>query len=326
MKVLITGAAGFMGRHFAMFHAERGDTVHCLDDLSSQWAKWPMHERINSVKGDAGLFFDGWSEAIRVDYDLVYHFAAPVGGREKIEGDPMFNAGSLRLDASLFRWAAKFGKRTTVVYPSSSAVYDISDQAKHTQQALTEDDFHPSPASDRWWPVPDEIYGLTKLVGEVLAWRAQKYDVDTLCIRPFSGYGEDQSPEYPVPSICRRVAEKQDPLIVWGSGQQARDFIYIDDVVGATVARLEAGIDGYQRMNIGTGEFHTFNRVAQMAAAGNYDSPPSIENLSDKPEGVHMRFCDPTEMLKYYKPVVPLEDGLGRVVRAHAIVAEGIFQ
>ena len=312
MKILITGAAGFLGRAFATFHVERGDVVHGIDDLSSPYARWGPSKNVN---GDAGQFFDGWSADIRNDYDVVYHFAAPVGGREKIEGDPLFNADSLRLDASLFRWASKFAKDATIVYPSSSAVYGVVLQDRDAVP-LSEDMFVPG---EDTWAAPDEVYGLTKMVGEVLAHKAAQYGVDTLCIRPFSGFGEDQSLEYPVPSIARRAARQENPLVVWGSGQQARDFIHVDDLVRATVARVEAGVHGYNAMNIGTGEFHSFNQIATMCAATVPDYMPSIENLEDKPQGVDRRYCDPTLMLKYYTPKIPLHEGLQRVVEAQAV-------
>jgi UDP-glucose 4-epimerase len=315
MKTLITGAAGFLGRHFALRYAERGHAVHGLDDMSSPYAKWPEHENINNVQGDAGRFFASWNPGIVMDYDLVLHFAAPVGGREKIEGDPLFNADSLRLDAALFRWASTYGKSAQLVYPSSSAVYPAWMQNSDTETPLREDDFN---AGDTQWGAPDEMYGFTKMAGEVLAHKAAKYGVDTLCIRPFSGYGEDQSLEYPVPSIAQRIAKGQNPIIVWGSGQQARDFIHVDDVVGATMARIEYGVEGYQPMNIGTGVPMTFNRLARQAALfGSYDTQPEVENLEDKPQGVSKRFCDPLEMLKYYTPKVSLSTGMKRMVEAY---------
>jgi len=311
MKVLITGAAGFLGRNFVRYHVERGDMVHGIDDMSSPYAEW-VKGWPHNVVGDAGRFFDEWDEGIVNDYDVVYHFAAPVGGREKIEGDPLFNAGSLRLDAALFRWASTHGKRSTIVYPSSSAVYGWKLQGSGESEPLSEWMFDPDMQD---WPAPDEMYGLTKMVGEVMARKAWDYGVNTLCIRPFSGYGEDQSLEYPVPSIARRAARGENPLVVWGSGLQTRDFIHVSDVVGATVARLDAGVHGYEAMNIGTGEPHNFNQIATMCArAAGYE--PSIENLEDRPQGVDRRYCDPSRMLGFYTPRVTLQEGLRRVVEA----------
>ena len=305
MRVLVTGGAGFLGRHFAMHHATAGDKVLVVDDFSSPYADWPEHANIDTAMTDAAQI-----ATLPTVPDLVYHFAAPVGGREKIEGDPLFNADSLRLDAALFRWAVKH-PQATIVYPSSSAVYGAWRQSHLIESGpLSEDLFHPTYAK---WDAPDEMYGFTKMTGEVLAHKAAQYGVNTLCIRPFSGYGEDQSLEYPVPSIIARVKARENPIVVWGNGEQARDFIHVDDVVAATVARLDAGIEGYQSMNIGWGIPTSFNTLAMLAAdlSGHY---ARITHLLDKPVGVGTRYCDPHEMLQYYSPRIDLTEGIKRML------------
>jgi nucleoside-diphosphate-sugar epimerase len=240
-------------------------------------------------------------------YDIAYHFAAPVGGRVKIEGDPLFNADSLRLDSLFFRWAVKRVK--LAVYPSSSAVYGVELQERGSGP-LFEEQFHP--ANLKWY-APDEMYGFTKLAGEVLAWKSAAYGLNALCIRPFSGYGEGQSLEYPVPSICQRALERQDPLTIWGSGSQTRDFVHVDDVVGATLARIEAGISGYQPMNIGSGHPITFMTIASIAS-DIVGYTPEIVVDTTKPEGVKSRYAKTTRMRLFYKPTVTLKDGLARVL------------
>ena len=82
-----------------------------------------------------------------------------------------------------------------VVYPSSSAVYGVNFQ---TNDATFMHEGLFNAASPSWF-APDEMYGFTKLVGEFLAWKAAPYGLSTLCLRHFSGYGEEQSLEYPVP-------------------------------------------------------------------------------------------------------------------------------
>lgn len=304
MRVLVTGAAGFLGRHFVKHHVAIGDEVLGVDNLSNQHSYWPKALPADQcVEDDAGT----WFETAKSQYDLAYHFAAPVGGREKIELDPLFNADSLRLDSQFFRWA--IGNVAVAVYPSSSAVYGVTYQ-NDRPSSLLEEMFSPASVI---WPAPDEVYGLTKMVGEVLAYKAAKYGLSTLCIRPFSGYGEDQSLEYPVPSICRRAHFHENPLLVWGSGKQKRDFVHVDDLVGATSARLARGIDGYQALNIGSGKATDFITVAKMAAEIQGYDPRIVTDIS-KPVGVAARWADVTRMNEYYKPTITLKTGLARVL------------
>lgn len=301
----MTGAAGFLGRRFVTYHIERGDTVVGVDNESAAGHKWPPGIYVKR-RVDAG----DWLLSTDQTFDLAYHFAAPVGGRVKIEDDPLFNADSLRLDSLFFRWAV--GKVGTAIYPSSSAVYGIGLQRSGESVALREDMFSPRELS---WPKPDEMYGFTKMAGEILAYHAAAYGLRTLVLRPFSGYGEDQSLDYPVPAICERVRKREDPLVVWGSGLQSRDFIHVDDIVGATAALLAQDHKGYRAVNLGSGTATTFIQVAAAAAliAG---YTPQIETDESKPVGVAERYADAAAMHEVYKPTVSLAAGLRRIIEA----------
>lgn len=307
-SVLVTGAAGFLGRAFVRHLVAAGDEVFGVDDFSSPHAFWPDELRADCrARSDAGDWLASAAES-EGRFDLAYHFAAPVGGRVKIEGDPLFNADSLRLDSLFFRWAV-VQKVPVVVYPSSSAVYGVSFQTEEAT-LLHERLFN---AANPNWFAPDEMYGFTKLVGEFLAWKAAPYGLNTLCLRPFSGYGEEQSLEYPVPSIALRAAKQEDPLVIWGSGDQTRDFIHVSDVVGATIARLDAGVEGYVSMNIGSGVATSFRAVAGILA-DLADYAPVITSDESKPQGVLNRWGDNQLMLRYYQPKVDLREGLRRVL------------
>lgn len=304
MKVLVTGASGFLGRYFLEYLILQGE--HDIWSVD----KVPHPDGIPIVVEDMVSFLDDFDE----DVDLVIHMAGPVGGRVVIEQDPMFNADALRLDSALFRWAAKHA--TKVVYPSSSAVYPVDDQAYGMAVPQTEGSFHPDHGQ---WSRPDEMYGFTKLAGEVLAWTATRYGVSTLVIRPFSGYGPGQSFDYPVPSIVRRAVMRENPIAIWGPPTTQRDFIYVTDIVKMTMALVQQDWTGYRTVNLGNGQPIDFATVARVAAQiVGYE--PEIEHDLNKPKGVDQRWADTERMQRmliragYEEEPVGLRWGLTQVV------------
>lgn len=301
MKYLVTGSSGFLGRHFVEALTREEDADVWMIDLVQR----------PGVPHDVGDVVDYLAE-LGDNVDVVYHFAAPVGGRRKIEGDPFYNADSLRIDEAVFRWARDHAD--TILFPSSSAVYPARLQGHLAGRVtLLEDDF--DPAKDLWG-APDEMYGFTKLVGEVLAWKSAAFGLNALCIRPFSGYGPGQSFDYPVPSIARRALNREYPLQVWGEGTQSRDFVHVSDLVAATQARLKAGVKGYQAMNIATGIATSFIEVAETCASiVGYTpriQPTGVSSLT--PQGVYHRVGDTFLMNQYHTPQVSLRDGLESVI------------
>ena len=138
--------------------------------------------------------------------------------------------------------------------------------------------------------MPDMTYGWSKLTGELLSRHAADYGVHVAVFRPFSGYGEDQDVSYPFTSIIGRVVRKETPLVVWGSGDQERDFIHIDDVVEAVHALLPTMTPG-EAVNLGTGEATSFRQLAELACLeGGHDGPVIAD--TSKPEGVFRRVGD----------------------------------
>ena len=230
-RSLVTGGAGFVGRHVCNALAKRGYTIDCVDDLTSESAlqpsAWPEHLRVNSTlqffNEDARDFF---SKNVASTYDLVVHLAAVVGGRVMIEQAPLAVAVDLSIDAEMFNWVSR-AKPGKLVFFSSSAAYPIRFQTKeHAEMKLYEDLLN----FKNDIGVPDMSYGMAKCVGEFLALMAHdKYNIDVTCFRPFSGYGEDQHTSYPFPAILARAKKHDNPIEVWSNA--VRDFIYIDDCV-----------------------------------------------------------------------------------------------
>jgi GDP-L-fucose synthase len=148
-------------------------------------------------------------------------------------------------------------------------------------------------------------------VGESLAWKSADYGLDVLCIRPFSGYGPGQDFDYPVPSIVRRILQKEDPITIWGD--TTRDFVYVTDIVKATFARLRAGVSGYEPMNICSGNGLSFRDLAHIVS-GITGHKADVVSDGSKPVGVQRRIGDPTYMRRFHSPEVAIGEGLKRVI------------
>ena len=343
MTALVTGGCGFVGRHVVARLVRGGYDVWVIDDLSTgqdpeQWLPalglkpdgsfWssqgpgeirrfvgPLGETVTCLLADVRevLRADTTMDAQLPHFADVIHLAAVVGGRLKIDGDPLSVATDLAIDAGFFAWAIR-ARPGRILYASSSAAYPVRLQEAQGNVALREEyiDFAHGQLG-----MPDMTYGWSKLTGEYLSRiAAQKYGLHVACIRPFSGYGEDQDESYPVPAIAARAARHEDPLTVWGSGLQGRDFVHIEDCVSAMFRILDAVSDG-SGVNIGSGKLTTFLEVARL-----FDDlagyQPRIVPLEDKPVGVQARYADITRMtsLLNWSPEISIEAGFGRVLAA----------
>lgn len=285
LKVLITGSAGFVGRHLRT--DLRDHDVYPVDLVDQL---------------DAAHFFN-----TRVEhFDLVLHCAAFVNGRAGIDGSPAYlHAYNTALDAAMFAWALR-NAPGRVVYFSSSAAYPVWDQYGDECEPLYEDLIDITEPN-----VPETSYGMSKLHGEQMAADVREAGVPVTVVRPFSGYGADQSLHYPFPSLVRRALDREDPFEIWGSGQQVRDWLHIDDLVGATLAAAAADIDG--PVNLCTGRGTSFDELADMVTKmAGYS--PEIRHREDKAGGVDYRVGDPTLMRKFYEPQVSLEEGIARAL------------
>ena len=339
---LISGGCGFVGRNMVKrLYKTTQDRIIFIDDLSvgrdpETWLEVPLNavegnkktfgedQRLIFIKADFqevvrtmtknpswlketyGVEVDQWSDD--------FHFAAIVGGRAMIDGDPMKVATDLAIDAEFFYWLTK-AKPERVLYPSSSAAYPVSKQTESNTTQLRESDIDFANMGQ-----PDMTYGWTKLTGEFLAKIAHShYGIHITCIRPFSGYGEDQDYSYPVPALAKRAVHRESPFEVWGTGHQGRDFVHIEDVLDCTLQAMDHFGDG-TAINIGMGRLTSFREmIGIFCKIAGYET--EIKCLLDKPVGVHNRYCsmDFVEEKMGWKAKISLEEGLKRVYNAVAL-------
>ena len=321
-KMLVTGGAGFVGRHLVRRLLQSGDEVHVVDSLAALTggidpAKgWPLfdpreYRGFHFYREDCRSWFARRKDT---DFDCAFHLAAMVGGRVMIEQNPLAVAEDLAIDAEYWRWAVQARPAKTGCF-SSSAAYPIEFQRKEHYLLLTEDLIR----FDGFFGMPDLSYGWAKLTCEYLARLAyQKHSLRSIVFRPFSGYGEDQDDAYPFPSICKRALTHcgEHVLPVWGTGEQMRDFIHIEDCITGILSMLEE-IDDATAVNLSTGVLTSFREFALLAAEilGYH---PRVIGMSDKPSGVFARGGDTRKQKELgFAPLISLRDGIESAMRVY---------
>lgn len=285
---LITGSSGFIGSHFARYLRKEGWAVTGIDI-----AEDPAQDARN------------WFRYRKDTFDLVIHAAAVVGGRAVIEGDPLAQAVNLELDAGLFRWARRT-RPGRVVYFSSSAAYPVRLQDALKRHELAETDIDLDDIR-----TPDALYGHVKLTGEYLARIARTAGVAVSVVRPFSGYGPDQDPSYPFPAFCDRALRREDPFLVWGTGDQVRDWVHVDDIIGLVMEMYALDCNG--PLNIGWGAPVSMRQLAAMTCKiAGYE--PEFEFAASAPSGVPWRVASRVRSWQYRRPRVHLEQGIAEAL------------
>ena len=313
-NVLITGGAGFVGRHMCKRFSEMNYQVFCVDNLVSESAKelenWPEHlkctKNFTFINKDCRDYFK--NEGKDKKFNLVIHLAAVVGGRAVIENSPIAVAEDLSIDAEMFNWAVK-AKPDKLVFFSSSAAYPIKYQKDDSNKKHLSEDMITFESDIG---MADLTYGWAKLTGEYLARLAHKnYGLDVVCYRPMSGYGEDQDEVYPFNGILKRVLRKENPIEIWSNS--CRDFVYIEDCIDCMLNTMDKVNDG-SGINIGTGKETYFKDLVKlMCKITNHDA--EIKVLDDKPKGVYFRVADTNKMNKLgYNFNTKLEKGVKKSI------------
>lgn len=287
MRALVTGGSGFVGRHMIKALDKRG---------------WDIVNVDVRIGEDALDFF----RQLYFQFDLVVHCAYRVGGRVGIDGKNNNFAHNLQLDAAMFEWAYNT-EQSAVMYFSSCAVYPAWLQY---QERLPISEYHLDWES--YWgdpSMPFDNYGWAKQTGERLAKHYSDMGLRVHVLRPFSGYGEDQSLDYPFRAILRRAALGD--LTVWGPQGQTRDWIHIDDVVEGALTVYEH--DERRPVNLCTGVGTEMGDLMLMAQKEVHDYlDPVVTYDASKPTGAPYRVGDPTRMNEHYTAKISIEEGVKR--------------
>jgi UDP-glucose 4-epimerase len=301
MKALVTGAAGFIGSHLVSALLDRGADVRGIDCFTDYYARGIKEANLDVNRRRPGFRFlegrvqDADLPALLEGVTHVFHLAAQAGVRKswgsdfRIYTDHNIDASQQLLEACVGRPLHR------VVYASSSSLYGDNAAIPMREDAL---------------PQPVSPYGVTKLAAEQLCYLYHvNHGVPATSVRYFTVYGPRQRPDMAFHRFFRAALDGQ-PIVVYGDGEQTRDFTFVADAVAATIAAGERGVPG-RAYNIGGGSRVTVNQVLQI-----------VERLVGRPLAVRREQPQKGDMRDTYAdtslaradlgfvPAVSLEDGL----------------
>jgi len=309
-STLVTGGAAFIGSALADALVSRGARVRVVDDLSSG--------RLENIAGhvDAGRieFVKGDLRDPRVAADAmrgithVFHLAADHGGRGYVDLHNVECAGNLVLDGVVLRAAVDAGVEK-LVFASSGCVYPNHLQHDTSEELyLTEDMVGPPYDADN-------MYGWAKLMAELsLKHFVQRGLLKGASCRYFTVYGPGGKEDHAVLAMIARSFIGQSPFEVWGTGEQIRNWTYIDDIVEGTILSAEK-IDDGAAVNLGTMERTRVADAARMILEL-MGRDAELHFLPEMPTGPYNRVAS-NQLAKErlgWEPRTPFRQGVQRTI------------
>ncbi len=310
-RVLLTGAAGFIGSHVAERLVARGDEVVGLDNFDGFYPRAVKEANVAALRRAScfrlveGDIRDATTVAgLLTPETVVVHLAARAGVRPSLEDPALYASVNIEGTAVLLEAARRAGARR-FVFGSSSSVYG---------------DAAPVPFSEDWPALqPISPYAATKRAGELLcATFAQLYGLRIMALRFFTVYGPRQRPDLAIHKFTRLIAEGR-PVPFYGDGSSERDYTYIDDIVGGVLAAVEwteARAGALEIVNLGESRTTRLDALVTLIARA-VGKEARLERLPAQPGDVLRTCADVRKAARIlgYRPTTTVEDGIPRFVR-----------
>jgi len=314
--VLVTGGASFIGSHLVEKLVDLGAKVTVVDNLSSGKLEnlKEVWDKINFVKAD--LEYIKLEDLVELfkGHEVVFHLAAVHGGRGYINTHPADVCSNFAIDHHVFE-ASYLGDVERVIFASSACVYPPKLQIQiGSDYLLKEEDADPFKLDD--YLSADVEYGWAKFMGEVqLIAFIKQYGMKGCSVRFVTAYGPRENETHAIIALIYKAFERMDPYVIWGTGEQERDFTYVEDIVRGTLLAGEKVIDGTP-INLGTGEKYKLRDVAEKIFEIMRWRPRKIIFDTSKPVGVLSRGLDISraKQLLGWEPIFSLEEGLKRTI------------
>lgn len=312
MKVLVTGGGGFIGSHLVDRLLAEGHDVCVLDNFATGRRENIVHaiDQIELIEGDLQSY-ERAANAVR-GCEVVLHEGALPSVPRSVQ-DPLTSNAVNVIGTLNLLLAARDGGVRRVVYASSSSVYGHNPVLPKTEDLPT---------------VPGSPYAVAKLAGEGYC-RAfhSVYGLETVALRYFNVFGTRQNPfsQYAavIPAFITCALDGRAPII-YGDGEQSRDFTYVDNVVDANIRAMDAPGAAGRAMNVACGERISLNQViAELRQILDREIEPRYE--AERPGDIKhsLASIELADELLGYQPTVAFRDGLTMTAEALADQNQG---
>ena len=310
-RLLVTGAAGFIGSHLCEALLTAGHDVAGIDNFDPFYARAVKERNLADMCGRRGFRFVE-ADLVRDPLPLkgveaIVHLAARPGVQPSLEDPAAYMETNVTGTARLLDQARRAGI-ARVVFGSSSSVYGESTPSPFSEDAVADTPISPYAASKRAGELECRVF-------------SHLYGTRVACLRFFTVYGPRQRPDLAIHRFTARILAGQ-PIQIRGDGSSARDYTYVSDVVDGILAALDwtarSGADGaepWRVFNLGGGARVRLDRLIALigAAAGR---EPVVERGADQPGDVSLTDADlrRSERELGYRPRVGIEEGIRRFV------------
>ena len=301
MRYLVTGGAGFIGSNTVDELVRRGHGVVVLDDLSSGKEEnlADVRTKITFMKGSITDVETVQKAMHQAQY--VIHLAARTSVPRSVK-DPI-DTNRINVEGTLnVLVAARDNRVKRVVFAASSSAYGETPTL---------------PKKESMQPLPISPYGVSKYAGELYAQSFGRcYGLENVCLRYFNIFGPRQDPDSPYSGVLSRFTNaflQDEPPVVFGDGEQTRDFTYVDNAVQANLLASEApGASGFV-FNVGTGDRYSLNQTLEILRGLSAKKlPAKYEPAREGDIRDSQADITAARELLGYEPTVRFEEGLER--------------
>ena len=312
MKILVTGAAGFIGFYVSQCLLQRGDTVVGIDNLNDYYDPSLKDDRLNILKQHADFTFHKMDLADRSaietlfkenDCDAVIHLAAQAGVRYSLDNPHAYMDSNIIGHLNVLEGCRHSGSIKRLVYASSSSVYGGNDKKPFSVEDRVDN--------------PVSLYAATKKSNELMSYcYSHLYGIEAVGLRFFTVYGPWGRPDMAYFKFAKMMKEGK-AIPIYNNGQMKRDFTYIDDIVAGIVAAIDRDLSfdegevKHRVYNLGNNQAETLMDYVETLETA-LGMTAEKEMLPMQPGDVVETYADITDTQRDlgYKPTTSIKQGL----------------